>query len=773
MPLRRGTPLTFTPRGCSDAVDGTPVPAGAMAQLSNLVPDPSTDGVFSCRPASIELTAFPGFTTPGFVSGRVVIGNLEYGMIASGLNPGFDQPYVYNLATNAFLTVNGITAANVPVSPPATGDWVPPILAQVASRIIVCHPGFPGGAGFGQVKFGWFDISGFSETAKADTISADTTLFGNYPILGVQPGMTVTGAGIPANTTVIGTNHQITVEAAGLTTSNATVTLVSTNGIFVGMEVAGSGIPAGASVVSIVTNTSATLDQEATVTSTETLTFTGTQIAMSNAATATADAVNVTIAGGTTTAPLWGAGDVDGQTLLGTAEFFLPSVPVAVAQFYGRAYYALGTDGIVFSDSGFPCRVSNLTAVQALTTDDGLAVTMVAPLLLSSPITGGIVQAIVAFEGTAKIQQITGDQSLGNLLMNAMPVATGTLANLSVVPCEIGLAFVCPQGLRVIEFSGAVSPIIGERGRGKAVPFIYALHPSRICAAANVDVLRLSVQRGDLTDNPTQEWWYDLRRSIWTGPHTFPASLIQPWQSTFVITPVGMLAQLWRTDAYADLNSTFEENGTQLTWNYQPSPLPDTGMLAENALVDMTVAISQPAIEATTTGDTIAGHDVSMVADATGIAVGQLVKGTGIPGGATVISFGIPTIWGGFNWGGANWGASPGTEIVLSDPATLTQRNRIFQFGQFVLVTAGDISGRFLGTTVCGTGQPTVWGEFVWGQALWGGDSTYQQVSVEWYSPLTFKQLNLTFAGTSNFDTKIGNIYMRYDILGYRLQAAS
>ena len=49
---------------------------------------------------------------------------------------------------------------------------------------------------------------------------------------------------------------------------------------------------------------------------------------------------------------------------------------------------------------GFACRVSNIPFVQALTTNDGLEVTAVAPLMPSSPlVTTGIVQALLAFGG--------------------------------------------------------------------------------------------------------------------------------------------------------------------------------------------------------------------------------------------------------------------------------------------------------------------------------------------------------------------------------------
>ena len=53
-------------------------------------------------------------------------GNIVFGMIASARNTGHDEPFAYNLITQAFITVSGITSGNTPISPATTGDWTPP-----------------------------------------------------------------------------------------------------------------------------------------------------------------------------------------------------------------------------------------------------------------------------------------------------------------------------------------------------------------------------------------------------------------------------------------------------------------------------------------------------------------------------------------------------------------------------------------------------------------------------------------------------------------------
>jgi hypothetical protein len=42
-----------------------------------------------------------------------VIGGIAYGMIASGLHTGFDQPFAFDIAAQTFQTMTGITGSNV------------------------------------------------------------------------------------------------------------------------------------------------------------------------------------------------------------------------------------------------------------------------------------------------------------------------------------------------------------------------------------------------------------------------------------------------------------------------------------------------------------------------------------------------------------------------------------------------------------------------------------------------------------------------------------
>jgi hypothetical protein len=488
---RDSKPIAWRPRGLSDTLDASQTFAGSMGSLQNLIPDPTTRGLFQCRPASIEQSTFSGFTTPGFISLLKVIGSYAYGMIATGRNVGQDEPFVYNLLTNAFVTISGVTAGNTPTSPGTTGAWVPPTAALIGSKLIVTHPGFNGTNGY----VGILDIT-------------------------------------------------------------------------------------------------------------------------------------------TPASPAWSSGNLGGA---GGLSFAVP--PSAVSQFNGRAWYIYNLPAqpaVIFSDSLSPL-VATL-GTQVLTFGDTVPLTALGQLALNNQL-GGIIQSLVVFKDDSNIYQITGDASTSNLLLNALNITTGTKAPNTVVNTPKGLAFVSPDGVRQIDFFGHVSDPIGIDGQGVTVPFIYAVVPSRVAAACGGNILRISVQNGNAAGSPNQEYWYDIARQIWTGPHTFPMSLIAPYGNTFIGAPIGVTNSLWQSDPVQSGTSTFVENGVQMTWNDTTSYLPDTDKMTNNCVTESLLLVAL--------ADLIANMIVNAI-DENGTVLDSVQIIT--PAGAT--------IWGAFLWGGAVWAGS-------------------------------------------------------------------------------------------------------------------
>jgi hypothetical protein len=537
--LRQAQPLKFSPAGVSDTLDSTNTFPGGMASLANLIPDPSTKNLWQCRPASRLKTSFAGFSSPGFVSVQKIIGSIVFGMIATARNAGHDEPFAYDLDTQAFITVSGVTNNNTPISPATTGDWVPPTMDLVGVNLIVTHPGFTGSGG---VMFGWFDITNLA-------------------------------------------------------------------------------------------------------------------------------------------APVWHGGN--------TLTTALPAPPTAVKQFFNRAYFIVNPPGA--QPAAYATDVLTLTITDpthVLTFGDNVELTAIGALPLNSQLTSGTIQSLIIFKGAAQMWQVTGDFAIATnpINVNSMNVATGTNAPNTICATPKGLAFIAPDGLRVINFGGTVSDPVGDAGAGVTVPFIYALSPSRMAAACSGKVFRVSVQNGNASGSPWQEYWYDIPRGCWSGPHSFPAATINSFNNTFIMTPVGVTAKLFQSDIAQSSTSTFVENGVQMTLNWVTALLPNTQQMAENAMVETTLHIA--------------------------LAAG----------------------------------------VAMS-------------------VSAQDENSAIInGVIVTGPAQTTIWGGFTWGAADWqGAANALAPRQIKWTIPIVFQRLAISVTSNCASGLRIGDLYMRYQQLGYLL----
>lgn len=539
MAIRKSQPMFFSPAGVSDTLDGTNVFPGACAALSNLIPDLATPNLWGPRPASIGLTSFAGFTTPGFISVFELLGQFVFGMIASGRNAGHDEPFCYDLINQVFVTVSGITNANTPISPLAAGAWEPPTMALVGTKMLVTHPGFTLGGG---VLFGWFDVSN------------------------------------PA-------------------------------------------------------------------------------------------------------APAWSGGN--------TTTNALPSRPSCVAQFGGRAYYLVnpstGQPGAYFSDVLNPTVMTNST--QVLTFGDNLKLNAAAGLPLANQL-GGIIQSLMVFKGN-NVFQVTGDAATNNLSLNALNVATGTVSQRAITTTPKGLAFLAPDGIRLIDFNARVSDPIGMYGAGVNRPFVFAAQPTRVSLSCNANILRCTTQNTLKTGSPYEEYWYDMTKQNWSGPHTFPPLMARPYNSTFIIAAQGVNAKLFQSDTILSATSTFVENGQQMSIIWKTAILPDTQEMNEIALIE---------------------HTINMVLDAQGsiYSVQALGVSGALLGSINLLPPALQPLWGAFNWGAANW-SSANTGLA--------------------------------------------------------------SIQIPWSAPLVFRKAQIQLTGNSFSTFRIGDMFMRYQKLGYLQQS--
>lgn len=324
-------------------------------------------------------------------------------------------------------------------------------------------------------------------------------------------------------------------------------------------------------------------------------------------------------------APTWSAGTLTGAVTL-------PALPISIAQFSGRAYYAV-ENALVFSDTNDPI---NCTAgTQVLTLGTNQTITALIGMPLQNQVQGGIIQSLIAFVGDIIMYQVTGDAALSTLSLNQLNVATGTYSQLSVCATPIGICFISPEGVRFINSTAAVSEPLGNYGKGLARIFYNAVTPTRIVVAYAGDEIRVSLQNALVSGNPNQEYFYHMSGKRWSGPHTFPASLIQGLGSQFIKVPIEVTASLWQAVTIPNSTSGFVENGSQLQFGFETPLLPTTDDMSMHSVVEQTINLQMSSTD----------NYSFFVYD----ELNNLLASTTINIGA------VPTIWGSFTWGAAPW----------------------------------------------------------------------------------------------------------------------
>lgn len=452
MPIRNGQPVRFTAKGVCDAFDATDAFAGACQSLTNLVFDQANPELVVSRPGvGTSPTVFG--SSPTFIAGFVVIGNVAYGWVSDAVFPGHDEPFAFDLVGGVFIAITGATAGNTPTSPATTGAWTPPTFAVVSTKIIMTHPGFNG---TGSNFFGVIDIA-----------------------------------------------------------NPAAPTYTSAN----------------------------------------------------------------------------------------TATNPLPGVPTSVANYNNRAWYAFGNVDY-FSDVLVPLTRTN--ASQSVTLGDTTPITAQSGLPIQTT-SAGVVGALVVFKGSS-IWQITGDLTTNNLALNYITLTTGCLAPRSVVQGPFGIFFIGVDAPYILNFLGVLSPLSHTPGNdGVAdvqVPFQNAITPSRIAASFSGNIFRVCVATTIQGVQQTNDYWFDIRRKRWTGPHTFTYDAIAQFGNNFVISGIDHGAALFISQSIPTTTSTYLDNGTQLVSHLKSSSFPKTGHMQQVQVVESTIefASSGLSVQYTITG---------------------------------------------------------------------------------------------------------------------------------------------------------------------------
>lgn len=278
-------------------------------------------------------------------------------------------------------------------------------------------------------------------------------------------------------------------------------------------------------------------------------------------------------------APTW--------TSANTATNPLTGVPTSVANFFNRAYFAVGNT-LQYSDVLVPTTRTNAT--QSVTVGDTTPITAQSGLPIQTT-SSGILAALTVFKAS-QIWQVTGDSSLSNLALNYMSLTTGCVSPRSIAQCPFGIFFSGIDAPYILTSWGVLSPLTHEIGAQGSpdlqVPFQNATTPSRIAASFSGNIYRVCVATIIQGAQQTNDYWFDIRRKRWTGPHTFTYDNASQFGNNFVLSGIDHGAALFVGQSIPSVGSVYTDNGVATMSHLRSSSFPKTGHMAQVQVVEST-----------------------------------------------------------------------------------------------------------------------------------------------------------------------------------------
>ena len=267
-------------------------------------------------------------------------------------------------------------------------------------------------------------------------------------------------------------------------------------------------------------------------------------------------------------------------------------VPTAVANFNNRAYFAYNSNHLALSDVLAPTVRTN--ASQDLTVGDTTPITALCGLPVTTT-SAGIIGSLSVFK-VSQIWQVVGDPATSNLALSYVSLTIGTVAPRSVVQGLWGIFFAAVDGPYVLGFNGLLSVLSKSPGQGGVsdivVPFQNATVPSRIAAGYSGNIYRICIPTIIQGTTQTNDYWYDVRRTRWTGPHTFSYDCASQVSNYFFVSGAAHGAALFQSTTVPTGNSVYNDVGTNLTSHLRSSTFPKTNHMRQLQVVQSTQELS-------------------------------------------------------------------------------------------------------------------------------------------------------------------------------------
>lgn len=317
-----------------------------------------------------------------------------------------------------------------------------------------------------------------------------------------------------------------------------------------------------------------------------------------------------------------------------TVTNLLPSVPLSVATFNNRAYYATG-NVLWFSDVLVPGTITNAT--QSLTVGDSSPIIGMSgqPLETSS---SGTIPGLIVFKQNS-IWQVTGDSTTNNLTLSFITLTVGTLAGRSIASSPFGVFFAGADGPYLVTQRPIVVPVTNAFGDG-GIPDVTSvfrdpnLVPSRIAGAYGQNLYRLTMTPTGGAFTYQREYCFDTRRNRWTGPNKLYYDTISPTSTSFIISsyspPTSPANRLFASPTNYSATA-ITDDGVPVSPLMISSALPKQARMTVKQVVETTVELVSP-------GSGTQAYSV-LALDETGIAISStsIVAGNygGVNGAST------------------------------------------------------------------------------------------------------------------------------------------
>ncbi|WP_175845334.1 hypothetical protein [Burkholderia arboris] len=268
----------------------------------------------------------------------------------------------------------------------------------------------------------------------------------------------------------------------------------------------------------------------------------------------------------------------------------LTAVPTSVANFNNRAWFAVGNT-LDFSDPLNPLTRTNAT--QAVTVGDTTPITAQSGLPIQTT-TAGVIGALVVFKAS-QVWQITGDPTTNNLALNYISLTTGCVAPRSIVQGPFGIFFAGVDAPYILNFLGTLVPLSSRPGTDfpadLQVPFQNTTQASRISASFAGNIYRVCVPTLIQGIQQTNDYWYDIRRKRWTGPHSFSYDCASQYGESFVLSSAAQGAALFVSTTIPSSNSSYLDAGASFMCHLRSSDFPKTGHMQQIQVVESTIEL--------------------------------------------------------------------------------------------------------------------------------------------------------------------------------------